>query len=401
MDFIRIGKKKAQKAPEILPFESSIVKNKKGKIVQIDFRFEEALKRIGKIEAKIDLSDKKLVKLVHFDGGYYEGEFSGKEFHGFGAYRLTNGDFYIGNFKRNMKHGLGLYKLGQNLEDTSQNGETFYKGYFKKDIKEGKGCMRLFNGDCYIGEFKDNTFEGKGKLMFHNGDYYEGEFKDGRFHDQGIYVYGMKQQYEGEFLNGKREGKGVLTSIIDDSKYIGEFIRDAKDGEGYQFIEDIEEYTGKFAENKKNGYGHLRDLKNDQIYEGNFTNDMKNGENGMLRLQHPKPFEIKGTFKQNQLLSGSTTLPDGSQYEGEFQELMPHGKGQMKYKNGNDYKGIFVFGVKQGYGRYFDKRDNSLYEGEFKNDMFNGKGKYTFSDGSHFTGIFIDNVLDAKLDEDV
>lgn len=74
-------------------------------------------------------------------------------------------------------------------------------------------------------------------------------------------------------------------------------MRDAKDGEGYQFIEDIEEYTGKFADNKKNGFGHLKDLKKNQIYEGNFTNDMKNGENGILKILSPKPFEIKGTFK--------------------------------------------------------------------------------------------------------
>ena len=38
-------------------------------------------------------------------------------------------------------------------------------------------------------------------------------------------------------------------------------MRDAKDGEGYQFIQGIEEYTGKFSDNKKNGYGRLNHLK--------------------------------------------------------------------------------------------------------------------------------------------
>ena len=49
-------------------------------------------------------------------------------------------------------------------------------------------------------------------------------------------------------------------SLLDESFYLGEFMRDAKDGEGFQFIEGVEEYTGKFSDNKKNGFGHLKDL---------------------------------------------------------------------------------------------------------------------------------------------
>ena len=128
-------------------------------------------------------------------------------------------------------------------------------------------------------------------------------------------------------------------------------------------------------------------------------NDMKQGEDCLLKVLSPTKVEIKGTFKQNHLLSGEAQMPNGSHYQGEFHSLQPHGKGQMRYENGNDYRGQFYMGVKQGYGRFFDKRDNSLYEGEFKNDLFNGKGRYTFSDGSFFTGLFINNVLDSKLDD--
>jgi hypothetical protein len=53
-----------------------------------------------------------VIKIIEYDGGYYEGEVSGKKFDGFGAYRLVNGDFYVGNFRNGLKHGLGLYKLG-------------------------------------------------------------------------------------------------------------------------------------------------------------------------------------------------------------------------------------------------------------------------------------------------
>jgi hypothetical protein len=115
-------------------------------------------------------------------------------------------------------------------------------------------------------------------------------------------------------LNGRREGKGKIFSLFDESHYIGEFMRDAKDGEGYQFIEDVEEYTGKFSENKKNGLGHLKDLVRNQIYEGIFINDMKQGDNCTLKVLEPQPYEIKGTFKHGNLLSGESMLPDGSHY---------------------------------------------------------------------------------------
>ena len=96
----------------MLPFETSLVRNKKGKVTSVEFDFEDALRKIGKIKPEIDLADKKLVKLISFEGGYYEGQMKRKKFHNFGAYRLLNGDFYIGSFKHGLKHGLGLYKLG-------------------------------------------------------------------------------------------------------------------------------------------------------------------------------------------------------------------------------------------------------------------------------------------------
>jgi len=70
-------------------------------------------------------------------------------------------------------------------------------------------------------------------------------------------------------------------------------------------------------------------------------NDRKHGEDCILKILNRTPFEIKGKFKQGELIYGQCTLPDGSFYEGEFEKLLPHGKGLMKYNNGNDYRGQF------------------------------------------------------------
>jgi len=62
----------------------------------------------------------------------------------------------------------------------------------------------------------------------------------------------------------------------------------------------------------------------------------------------------------------------------------------------SDYRGMFMFGQKHGFGKLNDKVDNSLYEGHFLNDKMNGVGTYTFSDGKTFTGIFINDVLESE-----
>lgn len=61
--------KKTQKAPEVLPFISSIVRNKKGQVEEVAFKFDDCLERIGKITPEIELTDKKVCKSIEFDGG--------------------------------------------------------------------------------------------------------------------------------------------------------------------------------------------------------------------------------------------------------------------------------------------------------------------------------------------
>ena len=73
-----------------------------------------------------------------------------------------------------------------------------------------------------------------------------------------------------------------MLSLFDNSRYVGMFVRDNREGEGYLLIDGMEEYKGRFSENKKNGHGIQSDLMNNQRYDGTFLNDERHGNDCRL-----------------------------------------------------------------------------------------------------------------------
>ncbi|CAF3443636.1 unnamed protein product [Rotaria sp. Silwood1] len=95
---------------------------------------------------------------------------------------------------------------------------------------------------------------------------------------------------------------------------------------------------------------------------------------------------------------GKATLPNGDTYEGQYQNGKRHGTGTYRFSNtARDYvknkrhgKGIFYYpdgskydgdwneNVREGYGTY-TYPNNDTYEGEWKNHQRHGKGTYTYA----------------------
>lgn len=65
-------------------------------------------------------------------------------------------------------------------------------------------------------------------------------------------------------------------------------------------------------------------------------------------------------------LEKGTMITDKGVYEGEFQNLQPHGYGVMYYNNGNIYQGNWKHGKKNGIGLKIN--NNTLYFGEWEMD---------------------------------
>ena len=122
------------------------------------------------------------------------------------------------------------------------------------------------------------------------------------------------------------------------------------------------------------------------------------------------------TLYQTLLVEYTTVskLPDGSQYTGERQGEIFHGKGRLEWPNGSIYKGEFQNGIIEGQGT-LQWSDGSTYEGQFKagllhdqgvyhhkgnvytgqfeKDQFHGQGEYTLANGDHYLGEFKDGYF--------
>jgi hypothetical protein len=79
-------------------------------------------------------------------------------------------------------------------------------------------------------------------------------------------------------------------------------------------------------------------------------------------------------------------------YEGERNATgQPHGKGNMKFENGDYYSGSWFKGKLHGSGSAkflvdADSNDYKLYKGEFQNGKQHGFGKFTWPDGEFYDG---------------
>jgi len=71
----------------------------------------------------------------------------------------------------------------------------------------------------------------------------------------------------------------------------------------------------------------------------------------------------------------------GGNYEGEWYNGVPHGKGKLIFSYGQIYDGDWVKGVSHGKGKLIYPSGAS-YVGDFSENKFHGIGKYTHSNGN-------------------
>ena len=105
-------------------------------------------------------------------------------------------------------------------------------------------------------------------------------------------------------------------------------------------------------------------------------------------------------------------------YEGECKNSTPHGKGKLKYEDGNFYDGNFVNGDFSGNGKFkwsdgdiyegnyisgkksgfgiYKWTSGNIYQGEWFNNERTGYGKFTWKDGNFYEGDFINGVFTGK-----
>ncbi|XP_071826960.1 MORN repeat-containing protein 4-like isoform X1 [Apostichopus japonicus] len=79
---------------------------------------------------------------------------------------------------------------------------------------------------------------------------------------------------------------------------------------------------------------------------------------------------------------GELTMTDGTKYTGGFENGLFSGVGVLAFPDGSKFEGQFSGGKFEGYG-IFKGAHGMTFEGEFKQGKVSGKGLITFPDGQH------------------
>lgn len=163
---------------------------------------------------------------------------------------------------------------------------------------------------CSIG------FNGKGVAAYTNGDTYEGIYENGVRNGPGTYFYrSTRDTFKGTFAENKKVGMGRV---------------DYKAGGFYQ---------GYFQDGKRHGEGTFQ-YPNKDIYSGMWKEGKRHGKGTYVYAD--TKYELKGTWKEGQMVQGTWTFTDGTRYIGGFQNNKPCGDGVWETTKGTIVEGAYV-----------------------------------------------------------
>ncbi|CAG9328113.1 unnamed protein product [Blepharisma stoltei] len=151
-------------------------------------------------------------------------------------------------------------------------------------------------------------------------------------------------------------------------------------------------YTGQVDEkNRRNGWGYLL-FVDGTMHQGFFyAGDIR----GRGRRFDLNGVVLQGDWKGNVLKGeGMIIWPNGVSYEGYIEDGMPHGDG-VETTEEYTYNGNFIRGEKDGYGELFWK-DGSWYKGMFNIQKIEGEGTYHWANGNEYEGEWFRNKMHGK-----
>ena len=172
------------------------------------------------------------------------------------------------------------------------------------------------------------NFSGTGTAYYPNGDVYQGMFVSGlRQGDNGIYTYHSLAKPNDD---GAEPPKEV---------YTGQWVNNLKHGIGKQNYNGMGDYYGHWEKGQKHGEGVMI-YDNKDIYSGQWKNGKKDGQGTYIFAETGMKFI--GLFKGGNLTNGKWQYPNGSYFEGSFDNNQPKGKGRWHFENGNVVEGLYT-----------------------------------------------------------
>ncbi len=242
------------------------------------------------------------------------------------------------------------------LEYTGQDQFLKYEGQVKDGKPQGRGNMIFKDEGFYFGEWQDGLRQGQGSQKYSSASErlsYDGFWKDNKEDGYGRIVYKNKEKYEGNMISGLREGIGLLTYAENDSqnrsKYSGEWKVDKTSGQGTLIYKTSEKYIGEWLNNLRHGHGIMSYAENDE----------------WNRIS----------------------------YDGEWKEGKKTGKGKFVWKNGGNFVGEWLNGLRHGHGVETypenDKWNRISYDGEWKDGERTGNGTFIWKNRGKYVGAWL------------
>ena len=124
------------------------------------------------------------------------------------------------------------------------------------------------------------------------------------------------------------------------------------------------------------------------LYDGGWQDNKRNGE-GTLTL--PAGIKYVGAFKDDLFNGqGTITYADGTTYTGAWRDSRRNGQGKTTRSDGTTYDGAWADNMRngQGTGTY---ADGTTYTGAWKDGKRFGQGKQTSPNGNIYTGAWLDD----------
>lgn len=133
-------------------------------------------------------------------------------------------------------------------------------------------------------------------------------------------------------------------------------------------------------------------LPDGSIYHGNLKDDLFSGKAVQIWSNGDK---YEGEY-QNGLFHGYGEMTTNSYiYKGDYFNGLQTGKAFILYSDGSSYEGEVNAGLYEGDGILKTSVGN-IFEGVFKNGFLNGKGKIIYNDGAVCSGNFINTKLEGQ-----
>ena len=158
-------------------------------------------------------------------------------------------------------------------------------------------------------------------------------------------TYPNGDTYDGYFSNGLREGpNGVYTYSQhggEETKdtYNGDWLNNQKHGIGKQNYNGVGEYYGHWENGQRHGEGVMIYINQD-VYSGQWKAGKKEGPGTYVFFE--TGMKYVGTYKGGQIVTGKWLYPNGSYFEGNFDNNKPKGRGKWNFENGNVVEGDYT-----------------------------------------------------------